>query len=165
MPALQIAGPMVGAVAAEDAGIDGVVENTGWHNTDPDVITILDSVLAKFQADANRVYLTGVSMGGFGTWFYAARYPERFAAIVPIVGYPTVEQAEAVAKAGVPTWCFSGGRDPVVPTQFFFPGLNTMEEAGGVMRFTTEQDMFHDVWNRVYAGEDVYQWLLQYKRP
>jgi predicted peptidase len=164
MPALQIAGPMVGAVAAGEAGIDEVVDKNGWHKTDPDVITVLDIVLAKFSADANRVYLTGLSMGGFGTWFYAAKYPERFAAILPIVGYPTVEQAEAVAKAGVPTWCFSGGRDSVVPTKFFFLGMNKMEEVKGVMRFTTEQDMFHDVWNRAYGGEDVYNWLLQYKK-
>lgn len=164
MPALEIAGPMVGTVVAEEAGIDEVVDKNGWHNTDPDVITVLDIVLAKFKADANRVYLTGLSMGGFGTWFYAAKYPERFAAILPIVGYPTVEQAEAVAKAGIPAWCFSGGRDLVVPTKFFFLGMNKMEEAKGVMRFTTEQDMFHDVWNRAYGGEDVYNWLLQCKK-
>lgn len=164
MAALKIAGPMVGAVAADEPGIDEVVEKTGWNKTDPDVINILDIVLAKFNADANRVYLTGLSMGGFGTWFYAAQYPDKFAAILPIVGYPTVEQAEAVAKAGIPSWCFSGGRDIAVPTKYFFPGMNKIEEAKGIMRFTTEQDMFHDVWNRAYGGEDVYNWLLQYKK-
>lgn len=163
-PAMQMAGPMVGQVAAGEVGIDEVVEKNGWHKTDPDVITILDFVLSKFNADANRVYLTGLSMGGFGTWFYAAEYPERFAAILPIVGYPTVEQAEAVARSGIPAWCFSGGRDPVVPTKYFFLGMNKIEEAQGVMRFTTEQDMWHDVWNRVYTGEDVYHWLLQHKK-
>ena len=160
MPALQLAGPMVGAVAAEKAVINENIEKTGWHKTDPDVITVLDIVLAKFKTDTNRVYLTGLSMGGYGTWFYAAKYPERFTAILPIVGYPTLEQAEAVAKAGIPTWCFSGGRDNVVPTEFFFLGMNKMEEAEGVMRFATEQDMFHAVWNRVYGGEDVYNWLF-----
>jgi predicted peptidase len=164
MPALELAGPMVGAVAVEKAELNEVVEKTGWHKTDPDVITILDTVLAKFQADTCRVYLTGLSMGGYGTWFYAARYPEKFAAILPIVGYPTPEQAEAVAKAGIPAWCFSGGRDIVVPTGFFFPGMNKMEENEGVMRFTTEQDMFHDVWIRVYGGDDAYNWLLQYRK-
>lgn len=164
MPALELAGPMVGAVTAENVELPELVENTGWQKTDPDVISVLDTVLAKFQADTDRVYLTGLSMGGYGTWYYAARYPERFAACLPIVGYPTLEQAEAVAKAGVPAWCFSGGRDFVVPTKFFFPGMNKMEETKGVMRFTTEQDMFHDVWNRVYSGEDAYTWLLRYKK-
>lgn len=164
MPALQLYGPMVGAVATRILDEDKAVTDSGWHNTDPDVITILDSVLADYSADTNRVYLTGLSMGGYGTWFYASKYPEKFAAIVPVVGYPTVEQAEAVAKANIPAWVFSGGRDPVVPTLYFFLGLNKFEEAGGEMRFTTEQDMFHDVWNRVYAGEDMYNWLLQHQK-
>jgi hypothetical protein len=69
-----------------------------------------------------------------------------------------------VAKAGIPVWVFSGGRDPTVETKYFFAGMNRMNELGATMRFTTEQDMFHDVWNRVYAGEDVYKWLLQYKK-
>lgn len=163
-PALMMYGPMVGAVAAGSALWDQVVTGTGWHKTNTDVITILDSVLAKYNADANRVYLSGVSMGGFGAWHFASQYPDKFAAILPVVGYPTVEQAEAIAKAGIPAWTFSGGRDPVVQTQCFFPGMNKLEEMGGVMRFTTEQDMFHDVWNRVYARQDIYDWLLQYTK-
>lgn len=163
-PALLIYGPMVGAQAAESPVLDEVVTETGWHNTDPDVITILDAVLAEYNADPNRVYLTGLSMGGFGSWYFASKYPDKFAAILPVVGYPTVEQAEAVAEAGIPVWVFSGGRDPVVPTQNFFAGMNRLDELGANMRFTTEQDMFHDVWNRVYAGDDVYNWLLQYTK-
>ena len=125
---------------------------------------LLDSVLLKFHADKDRVYLTGASMGGFGTWYYASKYPEKFAAILPVVGFPSVEQAEAVAKAGIPAWVFSGGRDPAVQTEYFFAGMNRMNELGAIMRFTTEQDMFHDVWNRVYAGEDAYNWLLKFKK-
>jgi predicted peptidase len=161
-PARQLFGPMVGAEAAESVAWHQVVDDSGWHNTDPDLITILDLVLAGYNADANRVYLTGVSMGGFGTWYYASRYPEKFAAIVPVVAYPLMAQAEAVARAGIPAWVFSGGRDTVVQTQYFFPGLNRLEELGGKLRFTTEQDMGHDVWNRTYAGEDIYNWLLQH---
>lgn len=163
-PARSLVGPMVGAMAAKSAVIDKYVTDHGWHKTDPDVITILDAVLAKYNADANRVYLTGLSMGGYGTWYYASKYPEKFAAILPLVGFPTIEQAEAVAKAGIPAWIFSSGRDPYVETQYFFPGMNKFEAMGGEMRFTTEQDMFHDVWNRVYAGEDIYNWLLQHQK-
>lgn len=164
MPALQFYGPMRGAVVAESLPSDELLTSTGWRRTDPDLIGILDSVLLNYRADKNRVYLTGASMGGFGTWYFASKYPQAFAAIVPVVGYPSVEQAEAVAKAGIPAWVFSGGRDPAVPTGYFFAGMNRMDELGATMRFTTEQDMFHDVWNRVYAGEDVYNWLLQYKK-
>jgi len=164
MPALQMYGPMRGAVAAESQPADEYLTTTGWRRTDPDLISILDSVLLNYHADKNRVYLTGASMGGFGTWYYTSKYPEKFAASLPVVGFPSVEQAEAVARAGIPVWVFSGGRDPAVPTEYFFAGMNRMNELGATMRFTTEQDMFHDVWNRVYAGEDVYNWLLQYKK-
>ena len=164
MPARLIYGPMRGAVPAETPESDEFLTTAGWRKTDPDVISILDSVLQKYRADKDRVYLTGVSMGGFGAWYYASEYPEKFAALLPVVGYPSVEQAEVVAKAGIPVWVFSGGRDPAVETKYFFAGMNRMDELGATMRFTTEQDMFHDVWNRVYAGDDVYNWLLQYKK-
>ncbi len=164
MPALQMVGPMRGAVPADVPESDEFLTETGWRKTDPDVIHILDSVLQNFRADKDRVYLSGASMGAFGTWYYASKYPEKFAALLPVVGYPSMKQAEAVAKAGIPVWVFSGGRDPAVETKYFFAGMNRMNELGAVMRFTTEQDMFHDVWNRVYAGEDVYNWLLQHKK-
>lgn len=164
-PARPVYGPMQGAVAAQPPAKDPFLEETGWRKVDPDVIDILDAVLRDYRADAARVYLTGASLGGFGAWYYASQYPEKFTAIVPVVGYATVAQAEAVARAGIPAWVFSGGRDPAVPTEHFFAGMNKMDELGAVMRFTTEQDMFHDVWNRVYAGEDVYSWLLQYAKP
>jgi predicted peptidase len=165
MPALQMHGPMRGAVASENAPSDQFQTETGWRKTDPDVISILDSVLLNYRADKNRVYLSGASMGGFGTWYYASEYPDKFAALVPVVGYPSVQQAEVIAKAGIPVWVFSGGRDPAVETQYFFAGVNKMDELGATIRFTTEQEMSHDVWNRVYASEDVYNWLLKYKKP
>jgi len=164
MPALQMHGAMRGAAPAESPPDERFVRTTGWRMGDPDVITILDSVLKNYHADKDRVYLSGASMGGFGTWYYASEYPEKFAALLPVVGFPSVEQAEAVAKAGIPVWVFSGGRDPAVETKYFFAGMNRMDELGANIRFTTEQDMFHDVWNRVYARDDVYNWLLQYKK-
>jgi len=164
MPALELYGPMHGSVPAESPPSDQFQRETGWRKTDPDVINILESVLQNYHADKDRVYLSGASMGGFGTWYYASEYPEKFAALLPVVGYASVEQAEAVAREGIPVWVFSGGRDPAVETKYFFAGMNRMNELGATMRFTTEQDMFHDVWNRVYASEDVYNWLLQYKK-
>ena len=163
-PARMIAGPMRGAIANMGEGDLAPVRASGWSLADPDVIEILDSVLERFNGDQAKVYLSGVSMGGFGTWHYASSYPEMFAAILPIVGYPSIEQAEIIARENIPTWVFSGGRDFVVSTEYFFSGMNRMDEIGANFRFTTEQDMFHDVWNRVYAGEDVYRWLLQYSK-
>ncbi len=122
MPALQMYGPMRGAVATDYPRSDDILTTTGWRRTDPDVISILDSVLLNYHADKNRVYLTGASMGGFGTWYYASKYPERFAALIPVVGYPSVEQAETVARAGIPVWVFSGGEIQPYKPNIFLPG-------------------------------------------
>ena len=164
MPALAWFGPMKGATAAEPPDYSDYRNKTGWKRTDPDVIGILDLILKTYKADADRVYLTGASAGAYGIWHYASVYPNRFAALLPVVGYPSLDQAETVAKAGIPVWVFSGGRDPAVKTEYFFAGMNKMEELGATIRFTTEQDMFHDVWNRVYAGDDVYNWLLRHRK-
>ncbi|GAB4579401.1 MAG: hypothetical protein Fur0022_21390 [Anaerolineales bacterium] len=158
-------GPMTGAL---DPGLvpppHDEIKDKMWDQSDPEVIHILDHVLTHYHTDPQRVYLTGVSLGGYGTWHFASQYPEKFAAILPVVGYGTVEQAEAIARANIPVWAFSGGRDLAVETQYFFPAMNKLDELAANYRFTTEQDMGHDVWNRVYAREDVYQWLLQYKK-
>jgi predicted peptidase len=164
-PALAIVGPMLGAAAAEEVPeLGGDVAGTTWDVVDPDVITVLDAVLSNYQVDKSRVYMTGVSLGGFGTWYYASKYPDYFAAILPVVGYGSVAQAEAIATTAIPVWAFSGGRDPVVLTQYFFAAMNKLEEMGDEMRYTTEQDMFHDVWNRVYARDDIYEWLLSHTK-
>jgi predicted esterase len=81
-----------------------------------------------------------------------------------VVGYPHPEQASAIAGAQIPIWCFAGGRDRAVPLRYFYPGLNQLEQLGHRFRFTIEADMGHDVWSRVYAGQDVYAWLLRQTR-
>ena len=167
MPAREWFGPMQGSIGSEleeDPEARDFVVNTGWRRTDPDLVTILDLVLRDYRADPDRVYIAGSSMGAFGASYHASRYPDKFAAVVTVVGFPLPEEAEAIAAAGIPIWAFSGGRDPVVKTEYFFKVMNRVEELGSIMRFTTEQDMFHDVWNRVFAGEDVYNWLLQFDK-
>jgi len=159
--------PMVGAVAEPlPDGATGYGPEQGWPELEADVLAILDDVLASRRADPARVYLTGLSYGGFGTWYLASKHPERFAAIVPIVGYGHPELMPAIASAGLPVWCFAGGRDASVRVKNFYAGLNRLEALGARdLRFTIEEDMGHDVWARVYAGRDVYDWLLSYTKP
>jgi predicted peptidase len=153
--------PMVGAVPDSELPYDTEGPPEGWFRLEDDLIHILDSVLTTFRADPDRVYLTGISYGGFGTWFMASRHPERFAAIAPVVGWGHPDLMPPVAKQQIPVWVFAGGRDPAVPVQFFYPGLNALEELGHPeVRFTIHEDMSHDTWRRVYAGEDLYEWLL-----
>ena len=132
----------------------------GWSQLEADLIDILEHVLAHYRGDPARQYLSGISYGGFGTWYIGSRHTERFAALLPVVGYPHPEHAAALARAKTPIWCIAGGRDEAVPLRYFYPGLNRLEELGHRFRFSIEADMGHDVWARVYAGGDVYAWLL-----
>ena len=156
---------MTGALAPETVPPHrDEIKDKMWDQADPEVIDILNFVLAHYHADPQRVYLTGVSLGGYGCWHFASRYPEKFAAMLPVVGFGSVEQAEIIAQARIPVWAFSGGRDMAVPTQYFFPAMRKLDDLGATFRFTTEQDMGHDVWSRAYAREDIYHWLLQYEK-
>jgi hypothetical protein len=84
---------------------------------------------------------------------------------VPIVGYGHPELMPAIATAQLPVWCFAGGRDSSVRVKNFYAGINRLEQLGAPeLRFTIEEDMGHDVWARVYAGRDVYDWLLSHAR-
>lgn len=137
----------------------------GWYRLEQDLMDILDQVEEQFLVDADRVYLTGISYGGFGTWHIAARHPERFAAIAPVVGYGHPDGVEPIARHGLPVWCFAGGRDAVVPPQFFYPAMNRLQELGHTgVRLTTHEDMGHDAWVRIYAGQDLYDWFMEHRR-
>ena len=134
----------------------------GWSRCLTDLNNMLDTVLDEYNADDDRVYLTGISYGGFGTWYWASQNPERFAAIAPIVGWGHPSLMEPIAKAQLPTWVFIGGRDNVVEEKYFYPGLNALEEAGHHgPRVTIQADMGHLAWLRVYGGSDLYDWFLQ----
>ncbi|MEI6106050.1 MAG: prolyl oligopeptidase family serine peptidase [Opitutae bacterium] len=137
----------------------------GWNTIADEVMAMVDHVLATYKGDPRRVYLTGLSYGGMGTWYLAAKHPEKFAAIAPVVGFGSPDMAPVLAQAKLPMWVFAGGRDPVVPVKYFYPLLNKLEELGHPdVRFTIESDMGHDTWIRVYAGQDLYTWLLSHSR-
>mgnify|MGYP002276926980 CR=1 FL=1 len=133
----------------------------GWWKLEEDILLIVESSIEEFNIDRNRIYLTGLSYGGFGTWYIASKHPEMFAAIAPVVGYGHPELMKPIADENLSVWCFSGGRDMVVPQKYFYPGLNELEKLGhSKLRFTTHEDMGHDTWTRVYGGQDIYDWFL-----
>lgn len=136
----------------------------GWERVEQDLIGMIDHVIENYRADSNRVYLTGLSYGGFGTWHLASSYPERFAAIAPVVGWGHPDLMGPIAEHKIPVWAFAGGRDPVVRAKHFYPGLNKLEELGHKqVRFTNHEDLGHDTWKRVYRSDDLYTWLLSQK--
>jgi len=145
-------------------GPEGPVE--GWHLIADELIAMVDNTLRDFRGDSRRVYLTGLSYGGFGSWYIAARHPEKFAAVAPVVGYGHPSHAEPIARAKLPVWCFSGGRDPVVQAKYFYAVFERLEALGHrSVRLTNHEDLGHFTWTRVYGGEDLYAWLLTHSRP
>jgi predicted peptidase len=144
-------------------GPEGPVD--GWFEIEDEVMAMVDRTVADFGGDPKRVYLTGLSYGGFGAWFLAARHAEKFAACAPIVGYGHPDHAAPIAKAKLPLWVFGGGRDPIVPIRFFYLAVNALAKIGtSEVRFTNEEDLGHFTWVRVYEGRDLYDWMLRHTR-
>jgi len=135
----------------------------GWDRIDRELIDMLDTVLRDFRADANRVYLTGLSMGAFGSFHMAAKFPDRWAAMATVVGTGRLEDAQKLADSRLPIWMFGGGKDTVVKPHWLYEMARALENAGHpALRFTMHEDMDHDAWKRVYEGADIYDWFLRY---
>ncbi len=134
--------------------------DTSW---DSDTVNaLLDELMARLPVDADRIYLTGLSLGGYGTWNIAADHPERFAAIAPICG--AGETDNACRLKNVPIWAFHGGSDSVVPLKDDQDMVDAVKACGGDVKFTVYPGVDHDSWTRTYANPALYQWFLQHKR-
>ena len=158
--------PMEGTTPFEDFTDELPKSKDGWNRVEDDLLSILNIVTTKYNADKNRIYLSGLSYGGFGTWYMASKHPELFAAINPIVGWGHPSLMEPIAKYKIPVWTFAGGRDNGdEKVEYFLKGLNKLEELGDPeVLFTIHEDMGHDTWKRVYAGEDIYNWFLKHSK-
>lgn len=133
----------------------------GWN---PEALNaLLDDVMAGNRVDPDRVYLTGLSMGGFGTWALAAAHPERFAAIAPICGGGDPRSAEKLKN--LPIWAFHGAKDPVVALSASQSMVDALRSADAPeVKFTVYEDAAHDSWTETYNNPELYQWLLAHKR-
>lgn len=121
--------------------------------------TLIDSLIARYPVDTNRIYLTGLSMGGIGTLDLAIRYPKRFAALVPIAF--RIEDGWDLCKIkDIPMWAFHGEKDDIIPISKAYAVINALVVCGGNPAFTTYSDLFHDAWTRTYNNPAVYDWLL-----
>jgi predicted peptidase len=135
-----------------------------WENTRQilAVRALVDELLRTLRVEPNRVYLTGLSMGGYGTWRLAAEYPELWAAIVPICGGGRWFYADRLRH--IPTWVFHGAKDPVVPLRESEVMVEAIRKAGGTVRFTVFPEAGHDAWTAAYDDPALYEWLLQHSR-
>lgn len=122
----------------------------------------LDEVLTQVQADESRIYLTGISMGGYGSWHWAANDPEKFAAIIPICGGGEVSKASRLIH--MPIWAFHGARDNIVPVSETLDMAEAVKAAGGKVELTIYPDLYHDSWTVTYNSPKTYDWLLKHKK-
>lgn len=152
-------GPLKGATPEAP---DYLTLPNGWNLVEDDLVGILNHVQNNYRTDETRIYLSGISYGGFGVWHLASSHPELFAAINPIVGWGHPDLMEPIARHNIPVWAFASGRDAVIEPKYFYEGLNRLEELGhNEVRFTIHEDMAHDAWKRIYGGDDIYSWLLK----
>ena len=135
-----------------------------WLVEDDAVMALLDSLLARHPIDPDRVYLTGLSMGGGGTWHLGAAYPDRFAALAPICGESSPYRLQPIARMGVPVWVFHGIDDGVIPVHHTERAVQALRDAGAEPRVTLYPDTDHDSWTRTYEDPEFWTWLLAQRR-
>lgn len=154
-----------------------------WHDVDDQVIEIVERTAARYGVDPDRVYLTGISLGGYGTWHFAMKYPDRFAAIVPICGgilkpesavnvrqSPlTAGEADPYATtarrvAHIPVWMFHGTDDDIIPVGESRRMRDELTKLGASPRYSEYQGVNHGSWDRAYGEEELWRWLFAQKR-
>jgi predicted peptidase len=133
-----------------------------WSPSLDTVLEILAAVSREFAIDSDRVYVTGQSMGGYGTWGFISRRPELFAAAVPLCGGG--DAARIAAARMLPIWAFHGAQDPLVAVTESREMVAALRGAGSSVKYTEYPDVGHDVWTRAYSERELPEWLFRQRR-
>ncbi|MCI0499496.1 MAG: prolyl oligopeptidase family serine peptidase [Planctomycetales bacterium] len=133
-----------------------------WPYMGEPVMALIDETVERYPVDTRRIYLTGLSMGGYGAWAIAGMYPERFAAVVPICGGGQPYLAKNLKD--IPVWAFHGAQDPVVPVQRSQEMVDAVNSMGGNAKLTIYPEADHDSWTQTYNNDQLYQWLLSHSK-
>jgi predicted esterase len=149
---------------------DFSIANVNEQNWPPDLIDeVVEYVKDQYNVDVNRIYVTGISVGGAGTWNYAIAYPEKVAAILPLSG--KAAKGDACQLKDIPIWAFHGQDDGLVPSRFSTDMVEEITDCSpaGLYKpqLTLPASMAHDVWNSLYlmrSGYDIYNWLLSFEK-
>jgi len=124
-------------------------------------LEILANTQKEYKVDAKRIYLSGLSMGGYGTWSLAVKHPDRWAAIVPICGRGDPSMAEKIKD--VPCWAFHGDKDTAVKVEGSRDMIEAIKKAGGMPKYTEYPGVGHNSWDAAYGTKELYDWLLGQK--
>ncbi|PQO46293.1 prolyl oligopeptidase family serine peptidase [Blastopirellula marina] len=134
-------------------------KDTWWSKED--LVALLDHIMEIRNVDDNRVYVTGLSMGGLGTWQVAGAIPEKLAAIAPICGLKSESVVEKIAE--IPTWVFHGAKDQAVKIDNSDTMVRLLKEEGAEPKYTVYPEAGHDSWTEAYNTEELYTWLLSHE--
>jgi len=136
-------------------------EDSWWTSELHTINGLIEEVVEKYQVDTSRIYLTGLSMGGFGTWSLASMYPERFAAIAPVCGGGEVRQILR-SLVEMPIWTFHGQKDDVIPFSRSEEIVTALKKHGSSIKFTIYPEAGHDSWTKTYDNPELYKWFLKH---
>jgi predicted peptidase len=135
-----------------------------WTDYLEELKALINDAKDKYNIDKSRVYLTGLSMGGFGTWALAGKYPNDFAAIAPVCGGGEIRLAMA-GRYKMPIWVFHGAKDDVIPIQRSQEMVDAIKKQGGNwhVKFTIYPELNHNCWDTAYSDPNLYKWFLEQK--
>ena len=138
-------------------------EGKYWDSEE--LYALILKIISENKIDTNRIYLTGLSLGGWGSWNLAYSHPELFAALVPIAGYlDTLSIEEDCKIASIPTRIFHGLLDDVVDVQYSITIYKKLKKCNGDVKLQIFDDAFHDSWTQVYDNSNIYNWMLEQRK-
>lgn len=123
---------------------------------------LIDDMVENAGVDPNRIYITGLSMGGYGTWDAIARYPGFFAAAAPICGGGDPKTVEKFKS--LPIWCFHGAKDPVVKVARSREMIDALQKVGSNAKYTEYPEAQHDSWTQTYSNPELFDWMFAQRR-
>ena len=138
------------------------VTEADWEDEDDMVMAIIEKARHDLHLDESRMYLTGLSQGGHGTWSIGAKHPDMWAAIAPICGWGDEAMAKALVK--MPIWVFHGDQDNAVDIERAREMAKYLESAGGSCKLTIYAGVGHNSWDKAYREEKLWEWFMQHRR-
>jgi len=137
-------------------------EGDWWGNKVDELVALCDHIADTYAVDKNRLYITGLSMGGYGTWEMVEKHPDKFAAAAPICGGGNTALAKHRLK-DIPIWVFHGAKDDEVPIKKSEEMVEALKQAGNKnVKFTIYPETGHDSWTEAYNDPELYEWFLEH---